>query len=258
MLAGLMKLVANSSYGSMIMDKTKHTNITYAEGQSAACRLVNDRRFIDLCELDDNVFETELAKRSISLDLPTQLGYFVLQYAKLRMLSFYYDLLDKMIDRANFQYIAMDTDSAYLALSERRFEEAIRPDALSSYRLGLTSFCRPGDIEADSDNRWFPRTCCTEHERDDLRTPGLLKVEFHEGTEMIGLCSKSYCVVSSHRSKYSAKGANKSADAPMKAFRKKGSEERETRICRQQGNARSRKHRLHVRAETVHIYVLLL
>ena len=39
------------------------------------------------------------------MNLPIQIGFFVYQYAKLRMLEFYYDFMDKFIDRQrSFQF----------------------------------------------------------------------------------------------------------------------------------------------------------
>jgi hypothetical protein len=37
------------------------------------------------------------------------------------MLEFYYDFIDVFVDRRDFQYCAMDTDSAYMALSRCQF-----------------------------------------------------------------------------------------------------------------------------------------
>jgi len=98
------------------MDKTKHRKVYYVEGENKACFEVNKPQFRQSTCLDeeDDYYEVEAAKSSISLDLPTQLGYFILQYAKLRMLQFYYDLLDKYVDRSDFEYMEMDT------VSERR------------------------------------------------------------------------------------------------------------------------------------------
>ena len=42
------------------------------------------------------------------------------QYAKLRMLQFFYDFLDKYLDRRDFQMC--DTDSAYIAISGESVE----------------------------------------------------------------------------------------------------------------------------------------
>ena len=44
------------------------------------------------------------------------------------MLQFFYDLLDKYIDRSDFELIQMDTDSNYLALSADKIEDVIKPE----------------------------------------------------------------------------------------------------------------------------------
>jgi hypothetical protein len=44
------------------------------------------------------------------------------------MLEFYYDFMDVFVDRRNFQYCVMDTDSAYMALSAGSLEEVIKPE----------------------------------------------------------------------------------------------------------------------------------
>ena len=48
--------------------------------------------------------------------------FFVYQYAKLRMLQFYYDFLNKYLDRCDFQMCEMDTDSAYIAIAGESVE----------------------------------------------------------------------------------------------------------------------------------------
>ena len=49
------------------------------------------------------------------MDVPIQVGCAVYDLAKLRMLEFYYDFIDKYIDRSDIVYCQMDTDSAYIA-----------------------------------------------------------------------------------------------------------------------------------------------
>ena len=44
------------------------------------------------------------------------------------MLAFYYDFLDKYIDRIDFELIQMDTDSLYMALSSKSIDDIIRPE----------------------------------------------------------------------------------------------------------------------------------
>ena len=116
-IADTLKLVGNSAYGSLIMDKTKHLNIHYADGRGAAQLKINNPRFKKCGEIIDDVYELELAKDKICFNLPIQLGYHILQLAKLRMLEFQYDCLGKFCDERNFEYIEMDTDSAYISIA---------------------------------------------------------------------------------------------------------------------------------------------
>ena len=44
----------------------------------------------------------------------------------------------------------------------------------------------------DAVAKFFPRTCCVKHKQHDKREPGLFKEEFRY-TEMLDLCSKTYC-----------------------------------------------------------------
>ncbi|XP_053380961.1 uncharacterized protein LOC128549018 [Mercenaria mercenaria] len=184
-IADTMKLIGNSGYGSMIMDKTKHRNVFYVEGENRACFEVNKPQFRQTMCLDDDdqYYEVEAAKQRIKLDLPVQLGFFILQYAKLRMLQFYYDLLDKYVDRSDFEYMEMDTDSAYMAISASSLQEVVKSEKLAEYRHGLTGLC--DDKYNPVGDRWFPRECCDKHAKYDKRVPGLFKTEY-EGEEMIG------------------------------------------------------------------------
>ena len=38
-----------------------------------------------------------------------QIGFFVYSYAKLKMLSFFYDVIDKFVDRKDYNLLGMDT-----------------------------------------------------------------------------------------------------------------------------------------------------
>ena len=156
---------------------------------------MNDPRFqkLECLDLEEQYYEVEMAKRKIKLDLPIHLGYFVLQNAKVRMLEFYFDFMDVYVDRSDFEYCEMDTDSAYMAISGSSLEEVIKPEMKEQYERGLNGFCTDEDIEADAVYHWFPRMCCAKHAKFDKRTPGLFKLEY-QGDEMIGLCSKTYIV----------------------------------------------------------------
>ena len=113
------------------------------------------------------------------------------------MLQFYYDCVDHFLDRSDFQYSSMDTDSAYMALSAHNFESLVRSSKLSEYNL-IKNSCLDIDYVPSLEKTYvmFPRICCEEHIKHDARTPGLFKVVEYEGTGIVALCSKMYVVES--------------------------------------------------------------
>jgi hypothetical protein len=165
--ANLWKLVGNSAYGSLIMNKERHVNTTYTDKRYMAARRVNWPRFRNMEIVNEDMCEISTAKKTIRDNMPVHVGKFVLDYAKLRMLQFYYDVVDNRIPREHFQYLQMDTDSAYMAVSAeglKMMEEAVQE---------LTGVFVQGEA--------------------DKRHPGKFKLEF-SGTHYVGLCSKTYAV----------------------------------------------------------------
>ena len=66
-------------------------------------------------ELNHNIFEVETYKSRLILDTPVQIVFFILQYAKLRMLEFYYDCIVKYFKPNSFELT--ETDSIYMAIN---------------------------------------------------------------------------------------------------------------------------------------------
>ena len=50
------------------------------------------------------------------------------------MLEFYYDFVDKFCDIRDFEVIQMDTDSLYMTLSAKDFDDIIKPDLKELYK----------------------------------------------------------------------------------------------------------------------------
>lgn len=118
------KLLDNSAYGKTITNIEKHKNIDFTD-QKGAQKLVNNPLFKKLTPLTDNTYEVVTAKPLLKWDLPIQFGFFVYQYAKLRMLQFYYECINKFLDRTAFQGLQMDTDSFYASLTSESLDEAV-------------------------------------------------------------------------------------------------------------------------------------
>ena len=78
-------------------------------------------------------FEIKELKRTVMIKRPYQCGIAVYQLAKLRMLEFYDDFLDKYFIRQDFELCCMDTDSFYLAMSGDSLDEIVRPEIKQVY-----------------------------------------------------------------------------------------------------------------------------
>ena len=170
-LGDTAKLKGNSFYGKMIENLEKHMTTKFTRDEKLIDKIFRSPFFEDLEEINEGVFEVRQRKRKVTITRPYQCGIAVYQLAKLRMLEFYYDFLDKFCDRRDFELIQMDTDSFYMALSAEDFDDIIKPEMKELYK--------------DKKNNWL---VTDEYSK---RVPGLFKPEF-KGKRMIALTSKCY------------------------------------------------------------------
>ncbi len=191
-IADTMKLLGNSAYGKTVTDQLKHVNIWVCSDADAPT-MINDKHFKALHSVGGGMYEVDMFRKAINLNLPLQIGFFVYQYAKLRMLEFYFDFLMQFVAPRDFQMCEMDTDSAYLAISGDSLDDVIKPGMKDKYHR--------------EKHLWFPRQNTPEQYSYDKRTPGLFKVEW-EGEGIIALCSKTYFCFGATE-KFSCKGLNR-------------------------------------------------
>ena len=209
------KVLGNASYGSLLLDKTKHTNVNYVHDVQRLRLAVNDPCFKTACALPGDLYEIEKSKKSIDLDIPIQLAFAILQSAKLKLLEFYYDCLDYYIDRKDFEITHADTDSLYFAMSGALLEDVIKPSKKVEFERSVYGHCYDEDACGEpfraSSEHWFPRLCCDRHYKHDKRERGLFKLEA-SGTELIALASKTYHLTRpDDPDSVKAKGINRSA-----------------------------------------------
>ena len=181
------KLKANSFYGKMIEDVARHVDTIFTRDEYKVDAAVRSPYLEDLEEIGD-AYEIREGKKKVSVDRAYQCGIAVYQLAKLRMLEFYYDFLDKYVDRRDFEYIYMDTDSAYFAISGEELRDVVRPELLEEYKK----------VEKD----WLVT------DKFSSRTGGLFKPEFI-GFRMIAETAKCYFVEGKSKTKFSCKGMSK-------------------------------------------------
>jgi hypothetical protein len=207
-IADTMKLCGNAAYGSTLLSLEKQRKINYVSGFEKASNAVNNPLFEKLSELEPDFYEIQNLKTKHFMKLPYQTGFFILQYAKLRMLQFYFDFIDWFLNREDFAWVCMDTDSAYLELAAETLEELIKPTLWGEYIGMQKNFCSDHFSQSAENMLWFPRTCCEKHNKFDQRTPGLFKTEF-SGDLIISLASKTYLIAAGEKYKFSSKGVNK-------------------------------------------------
>ena len=139
--------------------------------------------------------------------------------------SFIYIFFERFSDTEKYEKLEMDTDSLYLALSEENLEDLILPEKRNEWETIRSRDCTDS-FSANAIGNFFPRTCCTAHKKHDKREPGLFKQEF-KCSEMLCLCSKTYCCYGrkSNKYKFSSKRLDKRTledcgDGPMSKYRK--------------------------------------
>ena len=205
-VAQAMKFLANSSNGYQIMDRRRHTVTKYLNDEKTHSAIINELQK-QLNFITDQLYEVELVKSEIEHREPIIVGFFILQYAKLRMLELYYNFFKKFCNTEKYDELEMVTDSLYLALSEENLEILFLPEKRNEWEAMRDC---TDSFTVNATGNFFPRKCCTAHKKHDKSEPGLFKEEFR-CSEMLCLCSKTYCCYNEKSNKYkvSSKGLNK-------------------------------------------------
>ena len=107
------------------MDCSGHTSTKYLSNEKTLAAIIS-KLFRKRNQLNNALIEVELAKAEIECKEPI-IGFFFLQYPKLRMLELYYKFFSKFFDVNKFKELEMDTDSLYLVLAEKELEGSTRP-----------------------------------------------------------------------------------------------------------------------------------
>ena len=123
-VAEIMKLLANSSYECHIMERSRHIVTKYLTDEKNG-NAINSKMFKRLNHITDQLYEVDLVKSESEHRESIIVGFFILPYAKLTTLEFYYKFFKKFCDTDKYEELEMDTDSLYLALSEEKLEKVI-------------------------------------------------------------------------------------------------------------------------------------
>ena len=160
-VAETMKLLANSSYGYQIMDRSRHTVTRHLTDKKTHAASYNKLfKKLDHVKISSN--DVKLAKAQIEHKEPIIVGFLIHRYAKLRMLELYYNFFTRFCDVNKFEELEMDTDSLYLAVAEKELEDCIRPEMRAEWQRLRSNNC-VDSLTADASANFFPRTCCVKH-----------------------------------------------------------------------------------------------
>jgi len=209
MFSQIVKKLGNSGYGSLLLKHERYNDVSYLHGANEISMSIKNPRFRTMSELGDELYELEMAKKTIQISHPEHLGSFILNLAKLRLLEFVYDHLDVMTTRDRWQALQIDTDSFYFANSgTKTWTDIILPEFKKKFEEEVYGSC--SDTVTEFEQRFLTRKCCAKHAAYDKRVVGLLNVEYESAGDYIGLCSKCYvCRGSEENVKFSSKGIQK-------------------------------------------------
>ena len=170
-----MKLLTNISYGDQIMDRSRRSVTKYLADEKTHAA-INSKIFKKLYHVNKSFYEVELTKAKIEYKEPIIVGFFILQYAILRMLELYYNFFTRICDVNKFEELEMNTVSLNLAFAEKELEDCIRPEMRTEWQRLRSNDC-VHKFTADAEASSFPRTCCVKLKQ-HKREPGLLKEDF--------------------------------------------------------------------------------
>ena len=136
LLAEVFQLLCNSSYGKLIKSLKQQITMNCTKSESTLRKDQQSVWFQNLEEIG-NVYKIEKRKCQVEIDRPFLVGIAVYQMAKLWVLQFYYDFLDKFVHRWDYEFIQMDTDSLYFGLSCDSVEEAVQGRGSASLKSEL-------------------------------------------------------------------------------------------------------------------------
>ena len=204
-IAETMKLLVNSFY--QIMDKSRHTITKYLNDEKTH-KAINELLFKRLNTVQEDSYEIELLKSTI--EHKEIVGFFILQYANLRMHELYCNFFDKFCDVNQFEELKRKTDSLYLALAEENLYDCVRPEKKSDREKLRENDCRDS-FRAEIQKQ------IVFHEHVVAFTRNTINESLDSSKKSLGVrrcyvfCSKTYCCYNnkSGKMKFSSKGLNK-------------------------------------------------
>ena len=123
-VAETRKLPANSSYGYQIVGRSVHFVSKYLSDETTH-GAIHTKFFERLDHNNDQLYEVKTAKAEIGQREPIIFGFFIFQYAEIRILELSFNSFERFCDVTKFEKLEMDRDSLCLALSDKELYDCI-------------------------------------------------------------------------------------------------------------------------------------
>ena len=169
-LGDITKSNGNIFYSKMIEDLGRQISTKFTREENDVDKVVRSP-FFDNSEEIGGACEIRELKRTVMINRPYQCGIGVYQLAKLQMLEFCYDFIDKYFSRQDFELCYMDADSFDLAMSGDSLDDFVKHEMKQAYEADKKNLLVTGKFSK--------------------RIPGLFKPEF-AGTRSVWLTAKCY------------------------------------------------------------------
>lgn len=189
-LKDLFKLLNNAIYGKTLENVRNRITGEVVASCAKIQKLVNKHDFLRLKTFGEGLAFIERKKREDKINKPIHIGFFVLEYSKLLMYQFFYDVLQPTFGQDKVHLLMTDTDSLVLQIFTRDLYGQMANDSTKLH---------------NQVNKWIDTS--------DSKIPGLFKDECGNDimTEFVGLRSKmySYRTQSMKKAKNIAKGVTR-------------------------------------------------
>ena len=152
-----MKLLINRSNSYQNLDLSHHSVTTFLNDEKTHAA-INNKLLKRLAHIKDTLEGVELVKSDIGYKEPIFAGLFISQYAKLRILTLYYNFFTNFCDTDKYEEMETCTDSLYSTGMEKIVKLYLRRKKLEWVLL----WCK-GCIESFTTNAhrsFFSRTSC--------------------------------------------------------------------------------------------------
>ncbi len=87
----VLNIYSISAYGSTIANVHKHRMTKFIKSKYRTLMHINDPAFRTCALLDDDIYEISKLRRRVNMKSCTQIGFKILQLAKLKILQIYWD-----------------------------------------------------------------------------------------------------------------------------------------------------------------------